>query len=96
MTDKTLLTMERLRMRAGLTQTELGRRINLAQSTLSLVENGYSSTTVAILKKIWREIVQITPEIEDWGLTYNDLLRPWDEVFAERIVRDHEQDSLSA
>jgi len=41
--------IQRHRLRSGLSQSELGKRVGLRQATISQIESGYHATKIAVL-----------------------------------------------
>lgn len=75
------LTMEVLRKSQNITQTDLGDRVGLTQSEVSLLESGHGKPKPEILEKIYSILKGGGPIF--YAIKIEDLLRPWIVVAGE-------------
>jgi transcriptional regulator with XRE-family HTH domain len=61
MNTKIATRIRSLRVRRGISQEEMSRRLNISQSAYSRIENGESNSWVNVLEKLC-EVLEIKPE----------------------------------
>jgi len=77
------------RRRAGLTQKELGEKLNVSQSAIGQFENENSNPNLKTIRKIADALnIPISELVDDWGqFSQEEMLSDWGEAIVDETVQ---------